>query len=246
MKKSSLIRLAHENPKLRPHLLPLITATWSNDTAIDEIAKMSDQSNVVRIAADKPVTAEQLDLLITKSFKRIDKAIRAMGMGAVVTLYPLGIRTNDWRGEIKGGFSFNFKHPDINPIWRPGISFYWSIGDNQGQVSSFGLVWGQKEVSDNTSLAQMNKAMMSITDAIVKDLQKQLEQKEKSDEVWSIATKDEDGYAKEVDTFESRESAEEEARDRGNCYVIKGTQMWNEPIGQVEEHDRQASYHYFK
>jgi hypothetical protein len=65
--------------------------------------------------------------------------------------------------------------------------------------------------------------------------------------VWSVVTLGKGhSYATEVDTFGSKAKAEAEARDRGDCYVVKGTQMWNEPLGQVEEHDRTAPSKYFR
>ena len=70
-------------------------------------------------------------------------------------------------------------------------------------------------------------------------------QAEESSQVWSVVEMH-DGYASAVDTYDSKEKAEREARDRGRCYVVKGTQMWNEPLGQVEEHDRDAPYRYFR
>jgi hypothetical protein len=64
---------------------------------------------------------------------------------------------------------------------------------------------------------------------------------------WSVVTLGKDhGYATEVDVFKSKADAERAARDLGECYVVKGTQMWNEPLGQVEEHDRMAPSKYFK
>lgn len=66
-----------------------------------------------------------------------------------------------------------------------------------------------------------------------------------AEEAWSVVTM-EDGYASNVQAFNSKSKAEAEARDHGNCYVVKGTQMWNEPLGQVEEHDRPAPYRFFR
>ncbi len=67
-------------------------------------------------------------------------------------------------------------------------------------------------------------------------------------QVWSVARDgymladpdDEDndhsqGYIAEVETFNSKAKAMAYARDIAPAYVVKGTQMWNEPIGQVEE-----------
>jgi hypothetical protein len=67
-----------------------------------------------------------------------------------------------------------------------------------------------------------------------------------SDGAWSVVSLGKShGYATEVQVFSSKEKAEQEAMDQGNCYVVKGTQMWNEPLGQVEEHDRPAPSKFF-
>ncbi len=72
------------------------------------------------------------------------------------------------------------------------------------------------------------------------------EQEQGQQETWSVVTLGEShNYATEVETFDSKSKAEQEAKDLGNCYVVKGTQMWNEPLGQVEEHDRTAPYKFF-
>lgn len=34
----------------------------------------------------------------------------------------------------------------------------------------------------------------------------------------------------------------EEAKSLGGAYVLKGTQMWNEPLGQIEESDKAANF----
>lgn len=66
------------------------------------------------------------------------------------------------------------------------------------------------------------------------------------EQAWSVVVLGRDhGYATEVNLFFSKEEAERGARDLGDCYVVKGTQMWNEPLGQVEEHGRLAPYKYF-
>jgi hypothetical protein len=69
-------------------------------------------------------------------------------------------------------------------------------------------------------------------------------EEEVSTQAWSVVRLD-DGYASEVQVYRSKPKAEREANDQGDSYVVKGTQMWNEPLGQVEEHDRDAPYRYF-
>jgi len=77
-----------------------------------------------------------------------------------------------------------------------------------------------------------------------------------SEPVWSVArsgydTGEEDdgqyqGYVAEVELFGSKSDAIAYAKDIGGGTVVKGTQMWNEPMGQVEEHGREAWSRYYK
>lgn len=48
--RSRLIRLAHSNPELRPHLLPLLTAShdvegWGPDLALPEVQKIFEEAH---------------------------------------------------------------------------------------------------------------------------------------------------------------------------------------------------------
>jgi hypothetical protein len=74
--------------------------------------------------------------------------------------------------------------------------------------------------------------------------------------VWSVAQTgydlggdDEDeyqSYVGSVEIFDSKADAIAYAKDIGRATVVKGTQMWNEPMGQVEEHDRPAWTRYYR
>lgn len=76
------------------------------------------------------------------------------------------------------------------------------------------------------------------------------------DQTWSVARTgyevggDEEeefqGYVAEVEIFKSKEKAIAHARDIGGAHVVKGTQMWNEPLGQVEEHDKTAWTRFYR
>jgi hypothetical protein len=113
-----------------------------------------------------------------------------------------------------------------------------------GTVSTSNLVWPSKRY-EHLPLAKMADAMLDAADDIVKDLKRQLNKSE-SEEAWSVVTLgNSHGYATEVQTFASKAKAELEAQNLGNCYLVKGTQMWNEPLGQVEEHDRPAPSKFF-
>lgn len=104
------------------------------------------------------------------------------------------------------------------------------------------------------------KNVLAIAKAVVsgiKDIEAKAQRKKVEEEhgAWSVAWtgymladsgEDEDenevngSYVMRVETFDSREEAEGYARNNGPAYVVQGTQMWNEPLGQVEEHDRDA------
>lgn len=54
------------------------------------------------------------------------------------------------------------------------------------------------------------------------------------------------GYVAEVETFTSKEKAIAYAKSVGGGAVLKGTQMWNEPLGQIEESSRDVPYRYYR
>lgn len=60
---------------------------------------------------------------------------------------------------------------------------------------------------------------------------------------YSIVLLDRDGYAEEVlSGIETYEEALETAQYEDFDYIVEGTQMWNEPLGQIEESRRPARY----
>jgi hypothetical protein len=50
------------------------------------------------------------------------------------------------------------------------------------------------------------------------------------------------GYIAEVRVFNSKSKALAYAKDIAPAYLVPGTQMWNEPVGQIEEEDRPVKY----
>lgn len=205
---------------------------------------MSSKNEGARSSPAEKPQPEDFRAMATKAIKRIGDGVRAMGLGSVVKYNPQERIDEDRHGGIHATFFLRIEHPKVNPAWRPGIFFYWDTGKNEGSVSASNLVWGRKEV-EHLPLNRMDDGMRVIADAILADLKKQLGEKG-SEETWSVVTLGKDhGYAAEVDTYGSKEKAESEARRRGNCYVVKGTQMWNEPLGQVEEHNRTAPSKFF-
>lgn len=193
--------------------------------------------------SSEPDLADVFRAAVVKAIKRVGDGVRAMGLGSVVKYHPQEQIREDSHG-IHSTFFLSFEHEQVNPAYHPGINFYWTKSKNTGQVGSSNLIWPTK-THVNLPLDKMGDAMLQVADEILKDLKRQLGQQE-SKEAWSVVTLGKDhGYATEVDVFDSKSEAERVARDRGNCYVVKGTQMWNEPLGQVEEHDRTAPSKFF-
>lgn len=201
---------------------------------------------VARFAATDPnALAEEFRASMTKAIKRVGDGVRTMGLGSVVKYNPQERIDKDSHG-VHGTFFLRLEHSKVNPAWRPGINFYWNLSKESGAVGTSNLVWGRVKDRENLPLDKMAGAMLDAADDILKDLKRQLNETEPS-ETWSVVTVGKDhGYATEVDTFSSKAKAEAEARQRGNCYLVKGTQMWNEPLGQVEEHGRPAPYKFFR
>jgi len=212
----------------------------------DTLARMKDRALSGRpmFAADDGLTQQFRDSIFM-AIKRVGDGVRAMGLGSVVKYNPQE-RIDDDHRATHARFNLRFDHPKINPAYRPAIFFYWDKSKEQGVIESASLVWKNKHY-DNLPLAKMAGAMLTAADDIVADLKRQLGEPEPTTEAWSVVTLGKGhSYATEVDTFSSKSKAEQEARDRGDCYVVKGTQMWNEPLGQVEEHDRPAQYRFFR
>lgn len=201
---------------------------------------------VARFTASGPTPlADEFRASIIKAVKRVGDGVRAMGLGSVVKYNPQEEIREDRYGGTHGTFFLRFEHDKINRAYHPGINFYWDPSKESGTVGTSNLVWPAKD-RGNLPLNKMGHAMLDAADDILKDLKRQLGETE-SEETWSVVTLGKDhGYATEVDTFPSKAKAEAEARHRGNCYVVKGTQMWNEPLGQVEEHDRPAPSKFFR
>lgn len=197
-------------------------------------------------AAEDQPTDDQFRALMIKAIKRVGDGVRAMDMGSIVKFNPQERIDTDRYGGIHATFFLRFDHPQVNPAYRPGINFYWDTGKKTGAVGTSNLVWPTK-TREGLPLSKMGDAMLDAAEDIVKDLKRQLKREQESEEAWSVVTLGKDhGYAAEVEVFSSKAKAEAKARDLGNCYVVKGTQMWNEPLGQVEEHDRTAPSKFFR
>jgi hypothetical protein len=198
------------------------------------------------LQAKNDALIEEFRTSIIKAIKRVGDGVRAMGFGSVVKYNPQESIDEDHRG-IHTTFFLRFVHDKINPAYHPGIKFYWDLYKESGSVGTSNLVWPVKD-HEKLPLDKMPGAMLDAADAVLADLKRQLKDSgEESSEAWSVVTLGVDhGYAADVEVFSSKSKAEQVARDHGNCYLVKGTQMWNEPLGQVEEHDRPAPTKFFR
>lgn len=194
--------------------------------------------------ATNEASPEMFRPMVLKAIKRIGDGVRAMGLGSVVKFNPQERIDTDRYGGVHSTFFLRFDHPQVNSAYRPGINFYWDTSKEKGAVGTSNLVWKNRD-AENLPFAKMDGALLEAADAILADLKKQLGASEPK-EVWSVASMGQGGYATEVEVFNNKAKAEAKARDLGNCYVVKGTQMWNEPLGQVEEHDRPAPFKFFR
>jgi hypothetical protein len=195
-----------------------------------------------RRAATDPNPELFRDLVIT-AIKRVGAGLRPLGFDRITKYNPQERIDTDSHG-IHGTFFLLFADAKINSAYHPGINFYWDLSKGLGSVGTSNLVWPGKYY-ERLPLTKMGDAMLDAADDIVKDLKRQLNKSE-SEEAWSLVTLGKDhGYAAEVQVFPSKAKAEREAHEQGNCYVVKGTQMWNEPLGQVEEHNRSAPAKFF-
>ena len=182
--------------------------------------------------------------MIIKAIKKVGDGVRAMGLGSIVKFNPQEQIDTDRYGGTHATFFLKLQHEKITWPYHPGIFFYWNTSKNEGSVSTSNLVNRSKRY-ENLPLNKMADAMLDAADDILADLKKQLGKVE-THATWSVVTLGKShGYATEVDLFSSKAKAETKARDLGNCYVVKGTQMHNEPIGHVEEHNREAPYKFF-
>lgn len=198
---------------------------------------------------DETALIEDIRALVVKAIKRIGDGVRSLGLGSIVKYNPQEKVDVDLHG-IQGTYYLRIDHPQFS-TYHPGINFYWYKEDKLGSVEGWGLI-GPKTVHDKLPLNKMADAMFDVADDILRDIKHLLEKKtqdkrQETDQVWSVVTLGKDhGYATDVEIFGSKDEAEERAKNLRNVYVVKGTQMWNEPLGQVEEHDRDAPSKFFR
>jgi len=196
-----------------------------------------------RTASTDPNPEYFRDLVIA-AIKQVAAGLRPLGFNQVIKYNPQERIDKDSHG-IHGTFFLKFVDSRINSTYNPGINFYWDLSKELGTVGTSNLVGSNKNYY-HLPLDKMGDAMLGAAEDIVKDLKKYQLGKSESKEVWSVVTMGEKhGYAADVEVFSSKAKAEQKAKEQGNCYIVKGTQMWNEPLGQVEEHDGSAPRKFF-
>lgn len=125
-----------------------------------------------------------------------------------------------------------------------GGVFWFLSGDHSESLSEKDRYRNFSGEVPNRSPEENNTALVKEIAAAIYKLRQTAP--EKKDEVspetpWSVVSMH-DGYAAHVLVFANKKDAMKEAQDRGRVYLVKGTQMWNEPLGQVEEHNRVAHH----
>lgn len=206
-------------------------------------AKKIEKEEKARAEAEKANASLVGDLkaFAIKAIKRIGNEVRPLGV--VVKYYPDQKIDEDSR-SIHGYFTLKIEHELIDFPYSPALSFYWDKGKETLGASTSNLVGSNKKKGD-VPLGKMEDAMFEIADAVSEDIKRVLDKKKDTtpEEMWSVVTMGRGhGYATEVHTFGSKAKAHEYAKNIGDCYVVKGTQEWNEPLGQIEESDKDSPY----
>ncbi len=226
---------------------PVTLAVWQSSTK-EQVTKEQVVADVEKIA--KSFAAELKTFVASlpahlQAWERIVTSVDAPpprgGYGASVTghvWFQVG-----FKGSPSWGANYTASVTSMpnGVVW---VSV--SPGNSHSSISSLSSEGTMKD-----ALARLNSKVLPYfkekLEESIRNLPKEEQTKPKtSEETWSVVTLGKShSYATEVETFDSKSKAEQEAKDLGNCYVVKGTQMWNEPLGQVEEHDRTAPYKFF-
>jgi hypothetical protein len=189
---------------------------------------------------------ETITNALKEAVKRIAGTLKPLGL---TVKYVLELPTVGRHDLISAGVQLHLGTPSrpVLHLQKPTIRIYWNARKETASVFNSNFVWPVKE-PENVPEQHLHETVLKMADALCEDVKRLLgRDSEPESGTWSVVQVGTDhSYATEVDTFSSKEKAETEARNQGNCYVVKGTQMWNEPLGQVEEHDRPANYKFFK
>jgi hypothetical protein len=196
------------------------------------------------LAGSGPDLADDLRDWAIRAIKKVGAGMRELGYPSV-TKYNPQERITEKDGYLHSTFFLRFEHPDINGALRPGIKFFWNEDRGEGSVGCSNLVWPRKDY-ERLSWDKMEGALLRAAGDVVTDMKRVLERDKTPEEAWSVVQLDAHGYALEVEVFPSKSKAEQEARGLEDCYVVKGTQMWNKSLGRVEEHDKTAPYTHVK
>lgn len=175
------------------------------------------------------------------------------------------VRSHNYDGRTR----FSLPDGSLSVFWKTSTEGFWMvhIDDDLRREIGWGVVV-EKELGPMSAHFPMTGAASTIVRKIVKAVAIVVGNLEtwkanrvaptpepEPEAIWSVAwtgyqladageDSDENevngGYVMKVETFSSESKAVQHARDNGPAYVVRGTQMWNEPLGQVEEHDRHA------
>lgn len=204
-----------------------------------------------------PTIKEVLDGL-ESAIKRKFKSFPSPG-----GLPPIGHRSYDYGGHTTFALPHGMK---ISISWKTDAEGFWSVNFTEEDRRKLG--WGaesklgvklnahfQMKGSAKTIVTTIMKALTTIVEKMTEweAAQEAPAPEPEVEQTWSVAwtgymladageDPDENegngGYVMKVETFSSQAQALAHARDNAPAYLVKGTQMWNEPLGQVEEHDR--------
>ena len=100
--------------------------------------------------------------------------------------------------------------------------------------------------TEKDALDRIKKILMFFKDTL-KDYAAKTKPIPKGKEIWSVVTEIGDRlHASEIEYFNSENEAQEYAKKHGDCYVVQGTQEWDERLGQTKESDTDAFYVYVR
>ena len=217
--RDRVIRLAYEKPELRERLLPILKKVVSSYPGVPSFLRSKSFLNSAMSSAGK-----------------------VLGMpGSLQFDHQLGKYVYDFGGLYLASVGV-----------REDLSLYGYVTSTDGSRTAYLEFSGPKHPKwkgslDVTGLSE-RRVQSLLSKAVVKAIKslpapRALTEPEVD---WSVAQRGPDGYVDYVEVFGSKSDAERHARGLGDAYVMRGTQMWNEPLGQIEESNRPAKYRYFR
>lgn len=241
--RTKLIRLAHSQPDLRPHLLPLL-----RQAAPDFHAIRKEVLDSIQKVLSTRIMRSALDLRLYRAWSgeieynldKIDVEEQGGQYKVVLTGGPLRRMS---RPEVLA------KGTDPRKLGNAAAKVYLRKYMNPDI---------EKITEHKEQKAREEAARYEREKATREEARRKQEQQSQAEEqgVWSVAQtgyqvggdaeEEFQGYVAEVETFTSKDEAIAYAKSIGGATVVRGTQMWNEPVGQVEEHDRTAWTRFYR